>query len=160
MNQRKLKIIKHLHFGKESLDQQDLQDIKRQLGVQAGNLKPRYETLLKFSLKLIKFKQLSALVWKSLTGGKVAKELKEALNQRKMTILHYLFDTDTTLADQDMSIVNSITNHGINAGNVNVDYLDLDSLVKSFHAFVPKTFSWIPGQIFIDNTILYKYFLN
>ena len=101
------------------------------------------------------------MVWGALTAGtKVPKDLKESWNQRKMKILNHMFDQATTLDDQDSKIGKAIADaHRFLLGSLKLDNLNLDT-TKNVHSFLPKTVSWIPNTIMIDNTILYVYFLG
>ena len=45
----------------------------------------------------------------------------------------------------------------VEPGLINIDSLVVDNNQRSF---IPKTVSWIPGAVLIDNAILYRYFLD
>jgi len=51
-------------------------------------------------------KRLYSLVWSELTGGiEIPKDQLEALNQRKLTIIKYLYNAKGKLSEQDQSVV-------------------------------------------------------
>ena len=73
LNQRKLAIILYLYKKEGTLDKKDMDVIKqieKKLGIVAGKIMAKGTSQLNLCLKLLKYNQLSSMVWKELAGGK------------------------------------------------------------------------------------------
>ena len=79
------------------------------------------------------------------------------MNQRKQAVMDYLFKGGG-FALGDVKIVNVIAKKlQIVPGSFDIDSILIEN---NKIAFLPKTVSWIPGNIFIDNSILRNYFFG